>query len=80
MELLHQGRHTDVFRTLLEDGRPAIVKALRGPYPSQHDRARFERELALTSRLRGPSIIDVLATDEQAPPPATDEPAKASVR
>ncbi|MEM6954326.1 MAG: AAA family ATPase [Myxococcota bacterium] len=66
MEIIHQGRHTDVYRTRLPGGRRVVAKALRGPHPSEDVRAAFEREIALTRRVVGEGVIDLVSVDEVA--------------
>ncbi|MFT5353040.1 MAG: putative ATPase/class 3 adenylate cyclase/tRNA A-37 threonylcarbamoyl transferase component Bud32 [Polyangiales bacterium] len=63
MDLIHQGRHTDVYRMRI-DGRQVVAKVLRGPYPSEEVRSRFEREIRITQRVEGSGIINVVAIDE----------------
>lgn len=63
VDLIHQGRHTDVYRMRV-DGRQVVAKVLRGPYPSEDVRLGFEREVRITQRVKGSGIIDVIAVDE----------------
>ncbi len=63
MELIHQGRHTDVFRTRTQDGRYVVAKTLRGPYPSPEDHASFQREVRITQRIDAPGVISVVDAD-----------------
>ncbi|MFK8002495.1 MAG: AAA family ATPase [Polyangiales bacterium] len=63
MDLIHQGRHTDVYRMRV-GARQVVAKVLRGPYPSEEVRSSFEREIRITRRVVGSGIIDVVDVDE----------------
>lgn len=63
VDLIHQGRHTDVYRMRLDD-RQVVAKVLRGPYPSEEVRSGFQREIQITQRVEGPGIIEVVKVDE----------------
>lgn len=63
VDLIHQGRHTDVYRMRVGD-RQVVAKVLRGPYPSEEVRSGFEREIRITQRVKGSGIIDVVEVDE----------------
>lgn len=63
VDLIHQGRHTDVYRMRVGD-RQVVAKVLRGPYPSEEVRSGFEREIRITQRVVGSGIIDVVEVDE----------------
>ncbi|MEM7604576.1 MAG: AAA family ATPase [Myxococcota bacterium] len=69
MEMIHHGRHTDVYRTRLPSGRRVVAKALRGPHPSDEARRAFEREIRITRRIVSPGVIDVLEVDALAGQP-----------
>lgn len=57
---LHEGGQAVVFKARrASDGRPLILKMLRGPYPTPESRSRFRREYELTRQVAGEGVIRV---------------------
>ncbi len=57
---VHDGGQAIVYRARrVADGRPVMLKMLRGPYPTAEARARFRSEYELTRAVAGPGVVEV---------------------
>ncbi|MCO4745899.1 MAG: AAA family ATPase [Proteobacteria bacterium] len=57
---MHDGGQAIVYRaTRAADGRPVVLKMLRGPYPTPAQQARFRKEYDLTQHLAGSGVVVV---------------------
>jgi len=60
LERLHEGGQAIIYRARrVADGRPVVLKMLRGPYPTPAQRTRFRDEHALTCAVAGPGVVAV---------------------
>lgn len=61
LQLCCEGSRTNIYSAeRQQDGRPVILKCLRGPYPSAQEVARFRREYEITRLLAGEGVIECL--------------------
>lgn len=65
LEVLHQGLRTTILRgRRVDDGRPAVLKQLRTPFPSAVELRRLRREFDLTRIAAGPGVVAMHALHE----------------
>lgn len=61
LQLRCEGSRANIYSAERQlDGRPVILKRLRGPYPSAQEVARFRREYQITRQLAGDGVIECL--------------------
>ena len=60
-DLIREGRHTVVSHgRRSQDGKPIVIKQLRGLYPDDKALDRFQREFDLTRLAAGDKVVEVL--------------------
>ena len=67
VDQIYEGQTSLVLRARRHaDGRPVVLKVLKGPRPSARELARYQHEFALLSSLHLASVIEVVAPYEPA--------------